>query len=50
VDDPELLSTAPHDRTVGRLDEVRAAKNPIVRYGFDGAAEQLAAPGRGGAA
>jgi glycine dehydrogenase subunit 2 len=32
---PELLHDAPHDRPVRRLDEVRAAKNPIVRYRFD---------------
>src|SRR5204863_513604 len=33
--DPELLKDAPHGRPVGRLDEVRAAKRPIVRYQFD---------------
>ncbi len=32
---PEVLRSAPHDRPVGRLDEVRAAKQPIVKYGFD---------------
>src|SRR5205809_1596390 len=32
---PELLHEAPHDRPVRRLDEVRAAKNPIVRYRFE---------------
>jgi glycine dehydrogenase subunit 2 len=32
---PELLKEAPHLRPVKRLDEVRAAKRPIVRYGFD---------------
>ena len=30
-EDPELAKTAPHDEVVGRLDEVRAAKNPVVR-------------------
>jgi len=25
---------APHHQPVRRLDEVRAAKNPIVKYGF----------------
>jgi glycine dehydrogenase subunit 2 len=33
--EPETLRTAPHDRPVGRLDEVKAAKRAIVRYGFD---------------
>ena len=33
-DDPEIVRSAPHHRPVGRLDEVRAAKNPIVKYGF----------------
>jgi glycine dehydrogenase subunit 2 len=31
---PELLREAPHGRPVRRLDEVRAAKQPIVRYDF----------------
>jgi glycine dehydrogenase subunit 2 len=35
ADNPELLKDAPHARPVRRLDEVRAAKNPIVKYGFD---------------
>jgi glycine dehydrogenase subunit 2 len=35
ADDPQLLRDAPHDRPVRRLDEVRAAKNPIVRFGFE---------------
>jgi glycine dehydrogenase subunit 2 len=34
-EDPELLKSAPHGRPVGRLDEVRAAKQPIVRQRFD---------------
>jgi hypothetical protein len=29
------LKDAPHDRPVRRLDEVRAAKQPILRYQFD---------------
>jgi glycine dehydrogenase subunit 2 len=33
--DVELLKTAPHHRPVQRLDEVRAAKQPIVKYGFE---------------
>jgi glycine dehydrogenase subunit 2 len=34
-DDPEVVRAAPHNRPVRRLDEVRAAKRPIVKYGFD---------------
>jgi glycine dehydrogenase subunit 2 len=33
---PEMLKSAPHDRPVQRLDEVRAAKSPVVRYAFSG--------------
>jgi glycine dehydrogenase subunit 2 len=35
AEDPDVLRSAPHDRPVGRLDEVRAAKQPVVKYGFD---------------
>ncbi len=35
AEQPELLKEAPHDRPVKRLDEVRAAKHPVVRYGFE---------------
>ena len=31
-DNPELLTTAPHDTPVGRLDEVQAARQPVVRH------------------
>jgi glycine dehydrogenase subunit 2 len=34
-DDQALLKDAPHSRPVRRLDEVRAAKHPIVKYEFD---------------
>jgi glycine dehydrogenase subunit 2 len=34
-EDPEVVRTAPHGRPVGRLDEVRAAKHPVVRYRFE---------------
>ncbi len=34
AEDPELLRTAPHTRPVTRLDEVRAAKEPVVRFDF----------------
>jgi glycine dehydrogenase subunit 2 len=33
--DPELLHGAPHTRPVGRLDEVKAVKRAVVRYGFE---------------
>ncbi|HZO49791.1 MAG TPA: hypothetical protein VFB26_06570, partial [Gaiellaceae bacterium] len=42
-EDPELLRTAPHTRPVQRLDEVRAAKEPVVRYDFGGRAEPVPA-------
>jgi glycine dehydrogenase subunit 2 len=32
AEDVTVLKEAPHDRPVRRLDEVRAAKNPIVRF------------------
>ncbi|HZQ66682.1 MAG TPA: aminomethyl-transferring glycine dehydrogenase subunit GcvPB [Gaiellaceae bacterium] len=35
ADDPTLLREAPHDRPVRRLDEVKAAKRAVVRYGFE---------------
>ncbi len=42
ADDPDIVRSAPHERPVGRLDEVRAAKQPVVKYGFDQhPAEQL---------
>jgi glycine dehydrogenase subunit 2 len=34
-DAPVLLKDAPHDRPVRRLDEVKAAKRAVVRYGFE---------------
>ncbi len=33
--DPDTLEQAPHTRPVRRLDEVKAAKHPVVRYAFD---------------
>jgi glycine dehydrogenase subunit 2 len=35
AENPELLKQAPHNRPVRRLDEVRAAKHPVVKYGFE---------------
>jgi len=34
-DHPQLLKDAPHHRPVRRLDEVRAAKQPQVKYAFE---------------
>ena len=34
AESPELLKEAPHGRPVRRLDEVRAAKQPVLRYLF----------------
>ena len=42
AEDPDAVHGAPHDRPVRRLDEVRAAKQPVLRYRFDGR------PGGGG--
>jgi glycine dehydrogenase subunit 2 len=36
ANDPDVLHDAPHSRPVRRLDEVKAAKLALVRYGFDG--------------
>jgi glycine dehydrogenase subunit 2 len=35
AEQPELLKEAPHHRPVKRLDEVRAARQPVVKYGFE---------------
>ena len=35
--DPGVIKDAPHHRPVRRLDEVKAAKQPVVRYAFDDA-------------
>jgi glycine dehydrogenase subunit 2 len=35
AEDPGLLKQAPHHRPVRRLDEVRAAKQPLLKYGFE---------------
>ena len=34
-DDPEVIKGAPHGRPVRRLDEVKAAKRAVVKYGFE---------------
>ena len=33
AEEPEVIREAPHNRPVRRLDEVRAVKQPVVRYG-----------------
>jgi glycine dehydrogenase subunit 2 len=38
AESPELLKEAPHSRPVGRLDEVKAVKQPVLRWPFDGQA------------
>ena len=38
-DDPELLRAAPHAQPVGRLDEVKAVKQLVVKHGFEELAE-----------
>ena len=35
AENPDVVKEAPHDRPVRRLDEVKAAKRAVVRYGFD---------------
>src|SRR5581483_5835878 len=40
AEEPEAVKSSPHGRPVERLDEVRAAKQPVVRYRF----EEHAAP------
>jgi glycine cleavage system P protein (glycine dehydrogenase) subunit 2 len=35
AEDPDVIRDAPHGRPVRRLDEVRAAKRAIVKYGFE---------------
>jgi glycine dehydrogenase subunit 2 len=37
--EPETLKRAPLTRPVRRLDEVKAAKEPLVRHAFDHPAE-----------
>jgi glycine dehydrogenase subunit 2 len=35
AEEPEVVREAPHRRPVGRLDEVKAARLAIVKYGFE---------------
>jgi glycine dehydrogenase subunit 2 len=50
ADRPELLKAAPHKRPVKRLDEVKAAKRAIVRYGFEDHPDLAGEPAAGAAA
>jgi glycine dehydrogenase subunit 2 len=43
---PELLKEAPHNRPVRRVDEVKAAKRAVVRYGFEAHPDLSAEPGQ----
>jgi glycine dehydrogenase subunit 2 len=47
ADDPETVKGAPHGRPVKRLDEVKAAKRAIVKYGFDEHPDLSGAPSEG---
>jgi glycine dehydrogenase subunit 2 len=44
AENPELLKDAPHDRPVRRVDEVKAAKRGVVRYGFENHPDLAAEP------
>ncbi len=48
-EEPELVHGAPHGCPVGRLDEVRAARTPVVRYAFPEAAAGASDPKPGAA-
>jgi glycine dehydrogenase subunit 2 len=41
-DSPEVIQSAPHHRVVGRLDEVSAARRPILRWSWDGGSGESA--------
>jgi len=47
ADEPETLKSAPHSRPVSRLDEVKAAKRAVVRFGFDDHPDLRAEPATG---
>lgn len=48
AESPEQLKEAPHDRPVGRLDEVKAAKRAVVKYGFEEHPDLAAEPAAAG--
>jgi glycine dehydrogenase subunit 2 len=43
---PELIKDAPHARPVRRVDEVKAAKRGVVRYGFESHPDLTEEPGK----
>ena len=45
-EEPDVIREAPHHRPVQRLDEVRAAKQPVVKYAFEQHADQTGAGSR----
>jgi glycine dehydrogenase subunit 2 len=45
--DPQVLKDAPHHRPVRRLDEVKAAKRAVVKYGFEAHPDLAHAPAEG---
>ncbi len=47
-DDPGAVKSAPHSRPGGRLDEVRAARQPVVRYRHGERATSSAGDGKAG--
>jgi glycine dehydrogenase subunit 2 len=48
--EPEVLKEAPHRRPVNRLDEVKAAKRAIVKFGFEDHPDLRVDPETAGAA
>jgi glycine dehydrogenase subunit 2 len=44
AESPEVIKTAPHERPVKRLDEVKAAKRAVVRYRFEDHPDLAAEP------
>jgi glycine dehydrogenase subunit 2 len=50
AEEPDALKSAPHDRPVKRLDEVKAAKRAVVRYRFDEHPDLAAEPSEAAAA
>ena len=43
AEEPETVRSAPHSRPVKRLDEVRAAKDVVVKYRFEDHPQQVEA-------
>jgi glycine dehydrogenase subunit 2 len=48
--EPQVIKEAPHNRPVSRLDEVKAAKRAVVRYGFEDHPDLTAEPAAAAAA